>query len=167
MGSGGVTRGSTMTTISTCLWFDGQAEEAVNFYRSVFRNSRTLDVMRSGQQGPGPQGSVLAVNFKLNGHPFVALNGGPQYAFTPAISLFIRCQDQDEVDWYWERLLEGGQPNRCGWLTDRYGLSWQVVPEVLNSMLQDRDAGKAGRAMRAMLAMTKLNIAELKRAYDG
>jgi predicted 3-demethylubiquinone-9 3-methyltransferase (glyoxalase superfamily) len=156
-----------MTTISTCLWFDGQAEEAVNFYRSVFRNSRTLDVMRSGQQGPGPQGSVLAVNFELYGHPFVALNGGPQYAFTPAISLFIRCQDQDEVDWYWERLLEGGQPNRCGWLTDRYGLSWQVVPEVLNSMLQDRDAGKAGRAMRAMLAMTKLNIAELKRAYDG
>jgi predicted 3-demethylubiquinone-9 3-methyltransferase (glyoxalase superfamily) len=154
-------------TISTCLWFDGKAEEAVNFYRSVFRNSRTLDVMRSGEQGPGPKGSVLAVNFELNGHPFVALNGGPQYAFTPAISLFIHCQDQDEVDWYWDRLLDGGQPNRCGWLADRYGLCWQVVPEVLAAMLQDPDAAKAGRTMRAMLAMTKLNIAELKRAYDG
>ena len=154
-------------TISTCLWFDGKAEEAVNFYRSVFRNSRTLDVMRFGEHGPGPKGSVMAVNFELNGHPFVALNGGPQFTLSPAISMFIRCQDQDEVDWYWDRLVEGGQPNQCGWLTDRYGLSWQVVPGALGTMLQDRDPAKANRTMKAMLGMTKLNIAELKRAYDG
>ena len=154
-------------TISTCLWFDGKAEEAVNFYRSVFRNSRTLDVMRFGEHGPGPKGSVMAVKFELNGHPFVALNGGPQFTFSSAISMFIRCQDQEEVDWYWDRLLEGGQPNRCGWLTDRYGLSWQVVPDALGAMLQDRDPAKAGRTMKAMLGMTKLNIAELMRAYDG
>jgi predicted 3-demethylubiquinone-9 3-methyltransferase (glyoxalase superfamily) len=155
------------STISTCLWFDGKAEQAVDFYRSVFRNSRTLDVMRYGEQGPGPKGSVMAVNFELNGHPFVALNGGPLFTFSPAISLFVRCQDQDEVDWYWERLLAGGQPNKCGWLTDRYGLSWQVVPDALGAMLQDRDPAKANRTMKAMLTMTKLNIAELKRAYDG
>jgi len=155
------------STISTCLWFDGKAEQAVDFYRSVFRNSRTLDVMRYGEQGPGPKGSVMAVNFELNGHPFVALNGGPLFTFSPAISLFIRCQDQDEVDWYWERLLAGGQANKCGWLTDRYGLSWQVVPDALGTMLQDRDPAKANRTMQAMLTMTKLNIAELKRAYDG
>jgi predicted 3-demethylubiquinone-9 3-methyltransferase (glyoxalase superfamily) len=155
------------STISTCLWFNGQAEEAVSFYRSVFRDSRTLDVVRSGDQGPGPKGSVLAMNFELNGHSFVALNGGPQYTFSPAISLVVLCRNQEEVDRYWDRLLEGGRPNRCGWLTDRFGVSWQVVPEVLDKMLQDRDAAKANRAMQAMLSMTKLDIAELKRAYDG
>ncbi|MFI6035927.1 VOC family protein [Streptomyces sp. NPDC051315] len=160
-----------MTTdgFTTCLWFDGRAEEAAHFYVSVFeRNSAIGTVARYTEAGPGPAGSVVTVEFTANGQRFVALNGGPQFTFNEAISFQIDCADQEEVDHYWNRLTEGGgEPGPCGWLKDRYGVSWQVVPRVLIDMVTDPDQEKAARATKAMLSMGKLDIAALQQAYDG
>jgi predicted 3-demethylubiquinone-9 3-methyltransferase (glyoxalase superfamily) len=155
-----------MQTITPYLWFDGKAEEAMNFYVSVFKNSKVVRVTRYGDSGPGPKGSVMSAIFQLNGQEFFALNGGPQFTFSPAISFFISCETQSEVDELWEKLSAGGAKNRCGWLTDKYGLTWQVVPTILNTLLQDKDPQKANRVMRAMMQMDKLDIAGLQRAYD-
>jgi predicted 3-demethylubiquinone-9 3-methyltransferase (glyoxalase superfamily) len=152
---------------TTCLWFDGQAEEAAEFYTSVFENSKLGKVGRYSEAGPGPAGSVMAVEFELNGQKFVALNGGPQFTFNEAISFQIPCADQDEVDYYWSKLSEGGQEVACGWLKDKYGLSWQVIPTVLIDMISDPDPEKAKRATEAMLSMTKFDIAALQKAYAG
>jgi predicted 3-demethylubiquinone-9 3-methyltransferase (glyoxalase superfamily) len=155
-----------MHKIRPFLWFDGKAEEAARFYTAIFANSRIVEVMRYGNAGPGPPGSVMSVTFELEGEEFVALNGGPQFSFTPAISFFVSCETQAEVDALWDRLVAGGQPQRCGWLTDKFGLTWQIVPKVLGEMLQDPDAGKSARVMRAMLGMVKLDIAALRNAYE-
>ncbi|MFC5804096.1 VOC family protein [Streptomyces formicae] len=152
---------------TTCLWFDGQAEGAANHYVSIFANSRLGRIVRYTEAGPGPAGSVVTVEFEANGQKFVALNGGPQFTFTEAVSFQILCADQDEVDHYWSRLTEGGQEVQCGWLRDRYGLSWQVVPAVLQDMVGDADPEKAKRATEAMLSMVKLDIAALEKAYKG
>ena len=156
-----------MQKIATCLWFNGQAEEAANFYTGVFRNSRIVEVLRHGDAGPGPKGSVLLVSFELDGVEFLALNGGSAFTFSPATSHFVKCETQAEVDEYWGKLLEGGAPMECGWLTDRFGVSWQVVPTALPRMLHDKDPVKSARVMRAMMTMVKLDIAELERAYNG
>jgi predicted 3-demethylubiquinone-9 3-methyltransferase (glyoxalase superfamily) len=156
-----------MQKIATCLWFDGKAEEAMNFYMSIFMNTKVVNVMRYGEAGPGPKGSVLAVTFELEGQEFIGLNGGPHYQFTPAISMFVKCATQAEVDHYWDKLLAGGKPMQCGWLTDKYGVSWQIVPTALGEMLQDKDAKKAQRVMEAMLQMVKLDLPTLKKAYEG
>jgi len=155
-----------MRRITPCLWFDGKAEEAMNFYKSIFRNAKTGDVMRWGGEGPGEKGSILSVTFELDGQTFIALNGGPMFNFTPAISLFVTCETQEEVDEYWAKLLDGGTPRQCGWLTDRFGVSWQIVPAVLGGMLRDKDVERADRVMRAMLKMVKLDISTLREAYD-
>ena len=155
-----------MQKIRPCLWFDGKAEDAAKFYTSVFPNSEITDRMYYNESGPGPKGSVLSVTFALDGHEFFALNGGPHYTITPAISFFVPCETQEEVDLYWDKLLAGGSPMQCGWLTDKFGVSWQIVPRVLGEMLQDKDAARAARVMQAMFKMVKLDIAELKRAYD-
>jgi predicted 3-demethylubiquinone-9 3-methyltransferase (glyoxalase superfamily) len=156
-----------MQKISPFLWFDTQAEEAANFYVSIFKNSRIRRIARNGEQGPGPAGSVLVVSFELDGQPFTALNGGPQFKFTEAISLVVDCADQAEVDHMWERLGEGGQPGVCGWLKDRYGLSWQIVPVEFMQMATDPDPAKVGRVMGAMMQMTKMDIAKLREAFEG
>ena len=156
-----------MQKITPFLWFDGKAEEAMNYYVSVIPNSKVLSVSRVGDAGPGPKGSVLTANFILNGTEFVALNGGPRFKFTEAISFVINCETQEEVDRYWEKLSEGGSKDMCGWLKDKYGLSWQIVPIQLTQMLQDKDQQKAGRAMAAMMKMKKIVISELKQAFDG
>ena len=156
-----------MQKITPFLWFNGQAEEAANFYVSIFKNSKIVSVTRYGDAGPGPKGTVMSAIFQLEGQEFFALNGGPQFAFTPAISFFISCETQQEVDNFWLRLSEGGRTDRCGWLQDKFGLSWQVVPKSLGEMLHDKDAAKSTRVMKAMLQMTKLDIATLKQAYDG
>ncbi|MFJ6940736.1 VOC family protein [Streptomyces sp. NPDC101132] len=152
---------------TTCLWFDGQAEEAAQFYLSVFKDSRPGRTGRYTEAGPGPAGDVLAVEFELNGQKFVAINGGPEFTFNEAVSFQIRCKDQAEVDYYWERLTDGGHGVACGWLKDRYGVSWQVFPEVLLDMVGDEDQEKATRATRAMLQMVKIDLAALERAYAG
>lgn len=156
-----------MQSITPFLWFNDQAEAAMNFYVSVFRNSRILGVRRYGEAGPGPKGSVMTASFVLDGQEFMALNGGPHYSFTPATSFFIRCETQDEVDHFWSKLGDGGQPMPCGWVTDRFGVTWQVVPTILEQLLEDKDPARAGRVMQAMLTMSKLDIAALKRARDG
>ena len=148
------------------LWFDGQAEEAAGFYISAFPNSRIVRTARYGEAGPGPKGSVMTVEFELAGQRFIALNGGPQFRFTEAISLSVDCKTQEEVDAYWEKLSVGGEPGPCGWLKDKYGLSWQINPTVLGDMLSDPDPAKANRVMEAMLKMKKIDIATLKRAYE-
>jgi len=153
-----------MQKITPFLWFDGKAEEAARFYTSVFKNSKLLSVSRYGEGGPGPQGSVMTVAFELDGEKFVALNGGPNYTFSPAVSFVVNCETQQEVDHYWQRLSEGGEEIQCGWLRDKYGLSWQIVPTVLPELLQDKDAEKRKRVMAAMLKMVKLDIEALKRA---
>jgi predicted 3-demethylubiquinone-9 3-methyltransferase (glyoxalase superfamily) len=155
-----------MFNITPFLWFDGNAEEAAQFYVSTFPNSQIDEIVRRGDAGPGPEGSVLTVTFTLDGRPFVALNGGPHYQLTPAVSFFIYCETQDEIDNLWEKLGEGGTPLQCGWITDRFGLTWQVTPKVLLKMLADPDQEKADRVMKAMMQMVKLDIATLKRAYD-
>ena len=152
--------------ITPFLWFDGQAEEAANFYTSIFDNSRIFDIARYGEVGPGEKGSVMTVSFELEGQKFVGLNGGPHYKFTPAISFYISCQTQEEVDYFWDRLLaNGGKPSQCGWLMDKFGVSWQVVPDVLIELLQDKDREKAQRVMQAMLQMVKIDIRKLHEAY--
>lgn len=156
-----------MPKITPFLWFDDQAEEAMAFYLSVFPNSRVLNVTRCGDAGPGPKGSVLVAAFELDGQKFNALNGGPQFRFSEAVSFVVDCASQAEVDHYWDRLSDGGSTQQCGWLKDRFGVSWQVVPTVLPELLGDPDAGRAGRAMQAMLQMTRLDIAKLRAAADG
>ena len=153
--------------VRTCLWFDREAEEAVNFYVSLIPNSRVLDIARYGEAGPGKPGSVLMVSFELGGAQYLALNGGPVFKFTEAISLSVDCSDQAEVDRLWERLGEGGAYSRCGWLKDRYGLSWQIVPAALPKLVGGSDKAGAKRAMEAMLQMGKLDIAALEAAYRG
>jgi predicted 3-demethylubiquinone-9 3-methyltransferase (glyoxalase superfamily) len=153
--------------ITPFLWFDGQAEEAMNFYTSIFKDSKITRIMRYGEEGPGPKGAVMSGVFQLEGQEFMALNGGPQFTFSPAISFFVHCQTQQEVDELWEKLSEGGASQRCGWLQDKYGVSWQIIPTVLGQLLQDPDAGKAGNVMKAMLQMDKIDIAKLRQAYDG
>ena len=154
--------------ITTYLWFNGNAEEAVAFYISVFPDSRVTSVTRWGEGGFGPQGSVLTIIFELAGQPFIALNGGPQFTFTPAISLFVSCESQAEVDELWTKLLAGGgKPNACGWLDDRYGLSWQVVPSALIELMSDPDAKASGRVAQAMMGMQKIDIASLRRAHQA
>jgi two-component system sensor histidine kinase QseC len=155
-----------MAKVATCLWFDGNAEEAVRFYTGIIRNSRIGDVTYYGDAVPGKAGEVLTITFYLDGREFVALNGGPQYTFTPASSMFVKCDSQDEVDTLWDKLLEGGgAPVQCGWLTDRYGLSWQIVPTVMMKMLTDKDPAKVKRAMEAMMQMVKLDIKTLEAAF--
>ena len=155
-----------MQKITPCLWFDGKAEEAMNFYASIFKNSKIIRVMRYGEAGPGAEGSVMSVTAVLDGEEFMALNGGPQFTFSPATSFFVTCATQAEVDAYWEKLGAGGEYQRCGWLKDKYGVSWQIVPIILADLLQDKDATRSKRVMEAMLQMQKLDIAGLKRAYE-
>ena len=152
--------------ITPFLWFNDDAEEAMNFYVSIFKNAEVLGVDRYGEVGPGPAGTVMIATFRLNGQEFIALNGGPQFTFTEAVSFQIDCASQEEVDYYWEKLADGGEPGPCGWLKDRFGLSWQVVPTVLTELLRDEDPGKANRVMQAMLQMSKIEIAKLKEAYE-
>lgn len=155
-----------MQKISPCLWFDNQAEEAASFYVSLFRNSGISSVSRFGEGGPGPAGSAMTVNFQIEGQELIALNGGPYFKFTEAISLFVNCETQEEVDALWSKLTEGGEEGQCGWLKDRYGLSWQIVPTVLGDLLGDPDPQKAQNVMQAMLKMRKLDVAALRRAYE-
>ena len=152
--------------ITPFLWFDHQAEEAAAFYTSIFPNSKIVKVVRCGPAGPGPAGSALTVEFQLQGQSFVALNGGPHFKFTEAISFVVNCQTQDEVDSYWEKLSAGGGPVECGWLKDKFGLSWQIVPTVLPELLSDPDPEKSQRVMKVMLTMKKLDIRALKQAYE-
>jgi predicted 3-demethylubiquinone-9 3-methyltransferase (glyoxalase superfamily) len=153
--------------LTTCLWFDTEAEAAANFYTSIFKDSRLGGVSRYGDIGPGAAGTVMTVEFELNGQRFVALNGGPEYTFSAAVSFQIPCADQDEVDYYWSRLSAGGQEVACGWVKDRFGLSWQVIPSVFFEMMSDPDPDKAGRVMSTMLTMTKFDVAALQKAYAG
>jgi predicted 3-demethylubiquinone-9 3-methyltransferase (glyoxalase superfamily) len=155
-----------MQKITTFLWFDNQAEEAATFYVSIFKNSKILDMSHYGDAGPRQKGSVLVVSFQLEGQNFLALNGGPHFKFTEAISLVVNCDTQQEVDEMWTKLSAGGAESQCGWLKDKYGLSWQVVPTVLNEMLQSKDHEKANRVMQAIMKMDKLDINRLKQAYE-
>ncbi len=155
-----------MQKITPFLWFDGKAEEAANFYVSIFKNSKIVSVTRYGEAGPGPKGTVMIVKFQLGGEEFLALNGGPQFTFSPAVSLVANCETQAEVDELWEKLSAGGEKLNCGWLTDKYGLSWQVVPTLVGELMQDKDAEKTNRVMQAIMGMNKLEIAGLRRAYD-
>ena len=155
-----------MKKITPFLWFDSNAEEAMNFYISIFKNSKALSVARYGDAGPGPKGTVMVASFELNGQKFTALNGGPRFKFTEAISFVIDCQSQEEVDHYWNSLSEGGEESMCGWLKDKYGLSWQVVPDKLIELMLDKDPKKAGNVMQAMLKMKKIDIGLLQAAYD-
>ena len=156
-----------MQKITPYLWFDTQAEEAANFYVSLFKNSRILDVVRYDDSAPGQAGKVMIVNFQLDGQDFVALNGGPHFKFTEAISLFVNCQDQQEVDRLWDALSAGGEVQQCGWLKDKYGLSWQIIPSALMELMSDPDPVKSMRVRQAMLQMVKIDIAALKKAYEG
>jgi predicted 3-demethylubiquinone-9 3-methyltransferase (glyoxalase superfamily) len=155
-----------MQKITPFLWFNDQAEEAMNFYTAIFKNSKITSVSRYGEGGPGPQGSVMTATFELDGQEFMALNGGPLFTFTEAISFFVNCETQAEVDELWGKLTEGGEESQCGWLKDKFGLSWQIVPSVLGELLNDPDAEKASRVMNAMLQMKKIDIAGLRAAYD-
>ncbi|MBK0381053.1 VOC family protein [Mucilaginibacter segetis] len=156
-----------MQKITPFLWFDTNAEEAVNFYISLFKNSKILRVIRNGSEGPGPEGSVLAIDFSINGQEFAALNGGPTFTFTEAVSFMVNCETQEEIDNMWEKLSEGGQKSQCGWLKDKFGLSWQVTPPILLKMISDPDPVKSQRVMNAMMKMEKLIIKDLEDAYNG
>jgi predicted 3-demethylubiquinone-9 3-methyltransferase (glyoxalase superfamily) len=158
---------SARQKITTFLWYDDDAEEAVRFYTSIFKGSKVLEESRWGEGGPLPEGTLMTARFQLAGQEFMALNGGPMDRFTEAISLLVDCESQHEVDGLWEKLGEGGEPGRCGWLKDRYGLSWQIIPSVLGEMMGDKDPAKAKRVVEAMLQMDKLDIARLQKAYDG
>lgn len=154
--------------ITTFLWFNGQAEQAAEHYLSIFPNSKIIDIARWGKGGPAPEGSVMSVVFELAGQTFMALNGGPMYKFTPAISLFVSCENQAEVDTIWEKFLSaGGRPTACGWLDDKFGLSWQIIPVQLTQLMSDPDPVKAGRVAQAMMKMIKIDVAELERAHRG
>jgi len=153
--------------ITTFLWFDNNAEQAMEFYTSIFKNSKIVSASRYGEAGPGPKGSVMVGAFELEGQRFLALNGGPRFKFTEAISLVINCETQAEVDYYWQELSDGGETQQCGWLKDKFGLSWQVVPSVLGELMQDKDPQKSKRVMHAMSQMVKLDIARLRAAHAG
>lgn len=152
--------------MTPCLWFDHQAEEAMHFYTSIFKNSRIGDIARYGEGSPGEPGAVMTVTFELDGQPFMAMNGGPQYKFTPAVSFVVPCKTQEEVDRLWDALTAGGEPGPCGWLTDKYGVSWQIVPTALMELMQGGDADQSQRVTEAMLKMSKLDIAGLRRAFE-
>lgn len=156
-----------MQLITPFLWFDNNAEEAMNFYVSIFKNSKVGRVTRYGEAGPGPAGSAMTVEFELDGQEFVGLNGGPHFKFTEAVSFTVRCETQEEIDYYWDKLSEGGQTSRCGWLKDKFGLSWQVEPRILGDLMADKDPEKAKRVMEAMLKMDKIDIEPIRRAYEG
>jgi predicted 3-demethylubiquinone-9 3-methyltransferase (glyoxalase superfamily) len=156
-----------MQKITPFLWFDSNAEEAMNFYVSIFKDAKILTVSRYGEAGPGPAGAVMTAEFQLFGQEFVALNGGPRFKFTEAISFVVNCESQEEVDNYWEKLSEGGEKSRCGWLKDKFGLWWQVVPTILAELMSGPDAKKSQRVMQAMLQMDKIEIEPLKRAHAG
>ena len=155
-----------MQKITPYLWFDHQAEEAVNFYTSIFKDSKILNMSRLPAEAPGQSGPVITATFQIEGQDFMAVNGGPMYRFTEAVSFFVSCTAQEEVDYYWDRLLDGGEAQMCGWLKDKYGLSWQIIPEALGQLMGDPDPEKARRVMEAMLKMVKIDIAELKQAYE-
>jgi predicted 3-demethylubiquinone-9 3-methyltransferase (glyoxalase superfamily) len=154
-----------MQKITPFLWFNNNAEEAANFYTSIFKNSKIGDISRCGDVGPGPKGTVLSITFELEGQKFMALNGGPHFSFTPAISLFVNCETQQEVDEFWEKLSEGGQKEKCGWLRDKFGLSWQIIPAALMKLMSDPDPKKANQVMKAMLEMDKIDVQRLEQAY--
>jgi len=157
-----------MEKITPCLWFDGKAEEAARFYTSVFKKSKMGAITRYGETGPGKKGSVMTVTFEIEGQEFMGLNGGPEFKFSEAISFVVHCKTQKQVDRYWDRLLKGGgKPVQCGWLTDKFGLSWQIVPTVLPRMLKDKDPVKTERVMAAVIKMVKLDVKALKKAYKG
>lgn len=156
-----------MQKITTFLWFDNQAEEAAKLYVSLFNDSKITNVSRYGEAGPGPKGTAMIVNFQLAGQEYMALNGGPEFKFTEATSLFVNCETQEEVDRLWNKLTEGGEASQCGWLKDKFGLSWQIVPTALGELMGDPDPVKSQRVMQAMLKMKKIDVAELKRAYEG
>src|SRR6266508_3846159 len=156
-----------MQKITPFLWFDNNAEEAAKFYTSIFKKSKIARISRYGDAGPGPKNTVMVVDFELEGQQFVALNGGPQFKFTEAISFVVNCETQKEVDYFWGKLLAGGQESQCGWLKDKFGLSWQIVPTVLNDMLEDPDPARSQRVMKAMLQMKKIDIPTLEKAYKG
>jgi predicted 3-demethylubiquinone-9 3-methyltransferase (glyoxalase superfamily) len=156
-----------MQKITPFLWYDTQAEEAANFYTSIFKDSKILNLARYGEAGPGPKGSVMTVAFQLEGQRFMALNGGPIYSFTPAISFFVDCETQGEVDELWDKLSAGGRQVQCAWLQDKFGVSWQIVPKALIELMQDKDPAKSQRVFKAMLQMKKIDIEGLKRAYRG
>jgi predicted 3-demethylubiquinone-9 3-methyltransferase (glyoxalase superfamily) len=155
-----------MQKITPFLWFDGRVEEAINFYTSIFKNSKLGNIMRYGEAGPGPKGSVMSAEFELDGQEFMALNGGPMFTFSPAISFFVKCQTQEEVDDYWEKLSAGGEIQQCGWLKDKFGVSWQIVPVALGEMLRGKDPARSKRVMQAMFKMRKLDVNVLKLAYE-
>ena len=157
---------TNMQKITPFLWFDDKAEEAMNFYVSIFKNSKRGRISRYGEAGPGPKGTVMVATFQLEGQEFIALNGGPHFKFTEAISLVVNCETQDELDAFWEKLSEGGSKGQCGWLKDKYGLSWQVVPTALGKLMSDPNPEKSKRVMTAMLKMTKMDIQGLQQAYD-
>jgi predicted 3-demethylubiquinone-9 3-methyltransferase (glyoxalase superfamily) len=157
----------TSKPFTTCLWFDNQGEEAAQYYTSIFKNSRLGGIQRYTAAGPGPEGSVMTVEFELNGQQFLALNGGPQYSFTPAVSIVVECADQAEIDYYWERLTDAGMEVACGWLQDKYGLSWQIVPTVFLEMITDPDQEKVQRVTEAMFTMKKFDLARIERVYAG
>ena len=156
-----------MQKITPFLWFDGKAEEAANFYISIFKGSKILNIARYGEAGPGPKGTVMTATFQLEGQDFIALNGGPQYTFSPAISFFVNCETQAEVDELWDNLSAGGSQLQCAWLKDKFGIFWQIVPRTLMELMQDKDPVKGQRVFRAMQKMTKIDIEGLKRAYRG
>jgi predicted 3-demethylubiquinone-9 3-methyltransferase (glyoxalase superfamily) len=153
--------------ITPCLWFDFKAEEAVAHYLAIFKPGRIVSTTRYGEAGPGPAGAVMTILFEINGQRFLALNGGPQFAFTPAISLIVECATQPEIDELWDRLSEGGAPGQCGWLTDKFGVSWQIVPSLVPRIIESGDAAGIQRVMRAVMPMTKLDIAKVQQAFDG
>jgi predicted 3-demethylubiquinone-9 3-methyltransferase (glyoxalase superfamily) len=157
---------NNMQKITPFLWFDGNAEEAVNFYTSILKNSRIVNMSRYGEGAPAPKGTVISATFILEGQEFIALNGGPMFTFSPAISFFVKCETQEEIDTLWEKLSAGGKKERCGWLKDKFGVSWQIIPPVLGEMLQDKDPQRAQRVMQAMMQMDKIDIQKLKQAYD-
>jgi predicted 3-demethylubiquinone-9 3-methyltransferase (glyoxalase superfamily) len=156
-----------MQKIRPFLWFDNNAEEAIKFYTSIFKNSKIGDVRRYGDAGPGPKGSVMSATFQIEGQEFMALNGGPHFKFTPAISFFVNCETQAEVDELWEKLLAGGETMQCGWLKDKFGVCWQIIPKALGKLLGDKDPQKSQRVMKAMMKMIKIDVVGLRRAYEG
>jgi len=156
-----------MPKITPFLWFDSNAEEAAQFYTSIFKNSKILQTSRYGEDGPGPKGTVMTIRFELNGQEFIALNGGPHFKFNEAVSFVVNCETQQEVDEYWKKLTAGGKEVQCGWLTDKYGLSWQITPTILGQLIADKDPEKARRVMQAMMKMVKIDIEALKKAYQG
>lgn len=156
-----------MQKISPCLWFDNKAKEAVDFYTSIFHNSKILETAFYNEEGPGEPGTVLTISFEIEGQRFMALNGGPEFNFTNAISFMVNCETQQEIDYYWDHLLEGGEAEQCGWLKDKFGVSWQIIPSIIAELMQDKDPERSRRVMSALLSMVKLDIDLLKKAYNN